>query len=120
MWTCPRCGERHEDQFKECWKCFETELDEHVTAAPPKLTPPAPPRRLRSPASVLFRAAVGFAAGMLIGMAAFHRGGVSLRDAAIVGAVIGAVAGTVVGILMWVVFPFEPTAAIEPPDEPDG
>jgi len=21
MWTCPTCGEKHEDQFEECWKC---------------------------------------------------------------------------------------------------
>lgn len=21
MWTCPVCNERHDDQFKECWKC---------------------------------------------------------------------------------------------------
>src|SRR5262245_48408543 len=21
MWTCPKCGERHDDQFNSCWKC---------------------------------------------------------------------------------------------------
>ena len=21
MWTCKTCGERHEDQFEDCWKC---------------------------------------------------------------------------------------------------
>lgn len=21
MWTCPKCGERHDDQFDSCWKC---------------------------------------------------------------------------------------------------
>ena len=21
MWTCPECGERHDDQYDSCWKC---------------------------------------------------------------------------------------------------
>ena len=21
MWTCPKCGESHEDQFDSCWQC---------------------------------------------------------------------------------------------------
>ena len=24
MWTCPKCGERIEDQFDSCWKCAGT------------------------------------------------------------------------------------------------
>jgi serpin B len=32
MWTCPKCGEKIEDQFDSCWKC----------AAQPEQTAPAP------------------------------------------------------------------------------
>lgn len=21
MWTCPKCGEQHDDQFQSCWRC---------------------------------------------------------------------------------------------------
>jgi|KBSSwiStaDraftv2_1062776.scaffolds.fasta_scaffold338731_2 hypothetical protein len=25
MWTCNKCGERHEDEFDSCWKCAQNE-----------------------------------------------------------------------------------------------
>src|SRR5260370_39021754 len=70
MWICQRCGEPHQDQFKECWKCVGKGMDEHVTAAPPRPEPPKPPaeRRLRSTASILLRASIGFLLGTLLSM----------------------------------------------------
>lgn len=32
MWTCPKCGEKLEDQFDTCWKC----ADEGVEVTPDK------------------------------------------------------------------------------------
>jgi outer membrane protein assembly factor BamD (BamD/ComL family) len=25
MWTCSKCGERHDDEFDSCWKCAQKE-----------------------------------------------------------------------------------------------
>ncbi len=27
MWTCPKCGEQHEDQFESCWKCTDQTVE---------------------------------------------------------------------------------------------
>ncbi len=106
MWTCPSCGEQHEDQFKECWKCFGKELQHAVTAnSPPPL---APPRMLRSYGAILARMIVGALIGTLLGVAVFHRWGVSLADAFVAGAIAGGVIGLLVGIFFWVLFPYEP------------
>ena len=34
MWTCAKCGEKHEDQFNSCWKCNVTRSGEAVGTAP--------------------------------------------------------------------------------------
>ena len=117
MWTCPRCGERHEDQFKECWKCFEAQMNEQVTAAPPKAKPPEPQeRKLRSTGSILLRAGIGFLAGMLLSMSSFNfinpqtsLLGLDLSSTNVVvfGLVIGLIFGTIVGLFFWVLFPYE-------------
>src|SRR5207302_909223 len=91
----------------ECWKCFGAEMDEHVTATPPKPVLEGPQRQLRSSASVLIRMAIGFGVGFLLGGAVFHRFGASLAQAALSGAIAGVVVGVVVGIFVWVVFPYE-------------
>jgi hypothetical protein len=118
MWICPRCGEPHQDQFKECWKCVGAEM-ESAGAEPDPQTAAATPseRPLRSIGAITFRIAVGFGVGMLAGMAVFHRYGASLTQAASLGAVLGTIVGLIVGVLLWVVFPFQPTATpTEPPD----
>jgi len=68
MWICPKCGEPHQDQFKECWKCVGAEMEEHVTAEPPRPTLPPKERKLRSFQSILMRAAVGFLLGALLSL----------------------------------------------------
>ena len=108
MWVCPRCGEPHQDQFKECWKCVGAETSEHVTAEPPRPTLPAREPRLRSLSSVLARGVVGFGVGMLLGIAVFQRYGQPLAQAAVSGAVVGLVIAVIVTIFVWVVFPYEP------------
>jgi hypothetical protein len=25
MWTCEKCGERHQDEFDSCWKCAQNQ-----------------------------------------------------------------------------------------------
>jgi len=35
MWTCPKCGEQHDDQFSSCWKCAGGEAPEAAGALPP-------------------------------------------------------------------------------------
>ncbi len=42
MWTCPQCGEQHEDTFDSCWKCAG------LSTAPGAATPP-PADPLRCP-----------------------------------------------------------------------
>ncbi|MDB6031069.1 MAG: hypothetical protein JWM16_1407 [Verrucomicrobiales bacterium] len=36
MWTCPKCGEQHEDTFDSCWKCNDqpTPPTETITVEP--------------------------------------------------------------------------------------
>lgn len=121
MWICRRCGEPHQDQFKECWKCVGAAMDEHVVAGEPKLTPTLPPkeRKLRSVGSILLRAGIGFLVGMLIGLSSLNfinpskilpeEWIVSTKDVIVLGLVAGAIFGTLVGIFVWVVFPYEPT-----------
>ena len=121
MWICRKCGEPHQDQFKECWKCVGAEMDEHVVAGEPKLTPTLPPkaRTLRSLGSILLRAGIGFLVGMLLGLSSLNfinpktmlpeEWIVSSKDKLVLGLIAGAVIGTLVGIFVWVVFPYEPT-----------
>jgi hypothetical protein len=120
MWTCPSCGEQHEDQFRECWKCFGKELEHAVTATPPLPKPPAPPRTLRSNSSILVRTLIGAVVGMVLGEAVFHASGVSPKEVTGYSAVAGAVFAACVGIFFWVLFPYEPVGnADQLLDEPE-
>jgi len=35
MWTCPTCGEQHEDQFDSCWKCAPAPAEAVLSEAEP-------------------------------------------------------------------------------------
>jgi hypothetical protein len=116
MWICPRCGEPHQDQFKECWKCVGAEMDEHVTAEPPRPKPP-PERRLRSTGSILLRAGIGFLLGMLLSMSSCNfvnpqtvlpGQDLTATNKVFIALVVGAIFGVIVGLFLWVMFPYEP------------
>ena len=120
MWICRKCGEPHQDQFKECWQCVGAEMDEHVMAGEPPLKAALPPteRKLRSLGSILLRAGIGFLVGLLIGLSSLNfinpstilpeEWIISSKDKIVLGLMAGAVFGTLVGIFVWVVFPYEP------------
>ena len=127
MWVCPKCGEPHQDQFKECWKCVgaEMEMGEHVTAEPPRPVLPPAERRLRSFSSVLARAAVGFLIGAVLSLSSLNLvnpqtilPGQELSPTAktVFALAVGAIFGIFVGLFFWVLFPYEPT---NEPSEPD-
>ena len=130
MWICPQCGEPHQDQFKECWKCVGAETNEHVTTEPPKLTPPVPERRLRPVGSILLRAGVGFLIGVLLSLSSFDLvnprtllPGQELSPVAktVFALVVGSIFGVVVGVFFWVVFPYRRTKdGHEEDSEPSG
>ena len=121
MWVCSKCGEPHQDQFKECWKCagIEMEKSEHVMPGPPPVTLPPPERRLRSTGSVLARAAVGFLIGAVLSLSSLNfvnpqtlMPGQEMTPGSktVFALVIGAIFGLIVGLFFWVLFPYEATA----------
>lgn len=114
MWVCPNCGEHNENHFQECWKCVSDTMHQEAPA-----NPEASPQRVRSLGSVLFRVSIGFCVGMLLGVAVFHRNGISLAEAAVSGAVVGTFVGGAVGLFLWVLFPYEPRRRVERPDPLD-
>ena len=125
MWTCEKCGEAHQDQFKECWKCVGTEMQPLPAEAPlPSAPPPAPiQRELRSTRSMVSllvpRVAVGFVVGMLACGAILNWRGRPLSDAIAISGVVGTVFGAVVGVFLWVAFPYEPLKTrVETADKP--
>src|ERR1017187_8199756 len=125
MWICAKCGEPHQDQFKDCWKCVGAEMaaEEHVSAAPPRPTPPPRERRLRPLGSFLSRAAVGFLVGALLSLMGGNYINAQIRNSGIghlgqdlspegltvLALIVGAVLGALVGLFFWVVFPYEST-----------
>ena len=120
MWTCKRCGEPHQDQFKECWKCVGAEMDEHVTAEPPRPELPKhpPERRLRSTGSILLRAGTGFLLGTLLSMSSCNfispqtvipDQDLTATNKVIIALIVGATFGVIVGLFFWVMFPYEST-----------
>jgi hypothetical protein len=112
MWICPSCGEPHQDQFKECWKCVGAEMPDHLSEAEaPSFTPAgtAPETRLRPIGSFLVRAAAGFLLGALISVGISQRAGQSFSQASLGGLSWGLVCGAAVGVIGWVFFPYRPT-----------
>jgi hypothetical protein len=131
MWICEKCGEPHQDQFRDCWKCAAAELEteEHVTATPPRPALPPPERKLRSVGSILQRAAVGFLIGVLVSLSSFSfikpqavlpDQDLSLAGRTLFALIVGALFGVVVGLFFWVVFPYESTREDDEPDTMDS
>lgn len=108
MWTCPTCGETHENQFVECWKCFGKEHEYHVSEKPLPPAPPAQDRTLRPVGSILFRVAIAFVIGVIMGMAMLYRGGRPFAEAAAISLGVGISMGLSIAVVLWVVFPYEP------------
>lgn len=130
MWICPRCGEPHQDQFKECWKCIGAEIDEHVTAGTPRPEPSKPPpeRRLRSTGSILLRGGIGFLFGTLLSISSCNfvnpqtvlpGQDLSATNKTIIALIVGAIFGVIVGLFFWVLFPYEPCDNVRDEQEND-
>jgi hypothetical protein len=122
MWVCKRCGEPHQDQFKECWKCVGAQAEESVMAGepPPRAAPLPTERKLRSLGSIIVRGLVGFLVGMVLSLSSLNFINpvtvlpevtvVSSTDKFVFSLIAGAFVGLAVGLFFWVLFPYEPTA----------
>jgi hypothetical protein len=118
MWICSQCGEPNEPNFELCWNCASKEMEEQVTAAPPRpmLPNPAAEPRLRSGGSIIVRILIAFVVGTVLGGAAFHtfmRSTDPLTSATY--ALLSGIALAIfVGIFFWVIFPYERESARQP------
>ena len=118
MWICPKCGEPHQDQFKDCWRCVGAEMEEQVPAEAPQLVQPVRERRLRSLGSILVRAAIGFGVGMLVSLSSLNFVNlrsvlpavidISTTNRVVIGLIGGALFGILVGLFFWVALPYDP------------
>jgi hypothetical protein len=102
MWTCPRCGEKHQEQFDACWKC--------AGQAMPRGQPDTQTQPTRSLACVLPHAAFGLLFGAVVGGFVLSLCGVPFEAALRVGGLLGLAAGMLSGVLSWVMYPFQPPA----------
>src|SRR5262245_12889676 len=99
MWTCPQCGEQHQEQFDACWKCAGRQMPQSM--APDR----GPPRTLLG---LMPRVLLGCFAGAGLGAAAFGWAGGPLPGSAILGAVVGIAGALFIGAFVWAFFPFAP------------
>ncbi len=121
MWTCPRCGEQHEDQFTECWKCAGAESQAQFSATP--LGPLDAEPRLRPASAFVKRAFLGFLAGAVLTMlfanvVNIHQLNASWPELSLLGTsvlslIVGLALGGAVGVFVWVLFPYEPAESSE-------
>jgi hypothetical protein len=129
MWTCPRCGEQHGDQFTECWKCVGAAAQAQFAATP--LPPAHPEPRLRPLSAVLKRAFIGFCVGAVLTMLfanfidirQLHASWpeLSFLGTSFLSLIVGLAVGGMVGVFVWVIFPYEPTSnAIDPTERKPG
>jgi membrane protease YdiL (CAAX protease family) len=134
MWVCPNCGEPHQDQFRECWKCvgaeIEAEQQQLEVAAPSPPNAPAE-RRLRGYGWFLSRAAAGFLVGTLLSLMGLNYLNAQIRQSplgdlgqglspagmTIAALLVGFVFAVLVGVFAWVVFPYEPTGTAPQAEE---
>src|ERR1700731_2180196 len=126
MWTCPRCGEQHENQFTEGWKCAGAESQAQFSALP--LVPLDAEPKLRPLSAILKRAFIGFLVGAVLTMlfakivnlrqlqAAWRE--LSVLETSVLSLRVGLALGGAVGIFVWVLFPYEPTN--HPTEPTDG
>ncbi len=129
MWTCPRCGEQHEDQFTECWKCAGADSQAQFSALP--LVPLDAEPKLRPLSAILKRAFIGFLVGAvltmlfanIVNLRQFYAAwpDLSFLETSVLGLIVGLALGGVVGLFVWVLFPYEPThRPTEPTDGKTG
>lgn len=96
MWTCPACGERHQDQFDACWKCAGQQM--------PRV-PPAEPGTPRTLLDVLPSAALcGLGAGVGA-VACFAWVGQPWPETLIGALAVAAVVTALVAGFRWALFP---------------
>ena|SRR5205823_2756519 len=100
MWTCPQCGEQHQEQFDACWKCAGRQIPRAVAPHP------GPPRTLVG--VFLPRTALGCLGAAAAGTAVFAWVGEPLPSAAAMGAMIGVPVALFIGAFVWAFFPFAP------------
>jgi len=100
MWTCPQCGEEHQEQFDACWKCAGRQMPR---AADPD---PGTPRTLVG--VLLPRTALACVAGVAAGTAMFAWVGEPLASAVGLGVVLGVPVALFIGTFVWAFFPFAP------------
>jgi len=102
MWTCERCGEKHEDQFDSCWKCAGQSASEQA---------PVPVARpTRGLGWIVVAALAGIAVGMVLGgtIASRWSGGDSFAVfiGGLIGAILGLPVGALGGTIVWALFPY--------------
>src|ERR1700722_4002434 len=100
MWTCPRCGEKHQEQFDACWKCAGQDM--------PRGASDAETRPTRSLACVLLHAAYGLLFGAVVGGFVLSLFGAPFWVALRVGGLLGIGVGVLSAVLNWVMFPSQP------------
>ena len=128
MWSCPKCGEMHDDHFDICWKCASPD-SVHEPAV--MSMPPLPERKLRPFRTIFGRALLGFFVGSVLGLALFHStlrrfiasaglGDPTTLGSTIYGLIVGVLTAFLVAMIHWIFFPYEPlpaSAHSEPMDE---
>jgi hypothetical protein len=116
MWTCPRCGEQHEDQFSDCWKCAGLAEQGQFSAKP--LPPLQTEQRLKPLSAFIKVALIAFGVGVVLSMlftsvVDLHQlvqswPELSLLGTSVLSLVAGVGLGIIAGVFAWVVFPYEP------------
>ncbi len=120
MWSCPKCGEMHDDHFNICWKCASNEPMPLADRASPVLAPPE--RKLRPFRIIVGRSLLAFFIGSIIGIALFHStlrrfiataglGDPLTLGSTLYGLIVGVLAAFLVAIIHWIFFPYEPSPA---------
>ncbi len=119
MWSCPKCGEMHDDHFDICWKCASPEVLHEPARAPATQTPE---RKLRPFRSIAWRVVVAFFAGSILGLALFQStlrnvvasaglGNPTTLGSTVYGLIVGMLTAILVALIHWIFFPYEPLPA---------